>query len=114
MSRVPSPQNRLLWRKRLQRFARSKLTVIEFCRQERVSSASFYRWRKTLSDTPSLGSDQRSPARASFVPVQVAATTGLDVNFPNGVRLTLPVSDQELVRMSIYTIAQARTWQGEE
>jgi hypothetical protein len=43
----------------------------------------------------------------------LAANADLQVVFPNGARLTLPVSDQELVRMSIDTIAQARTGQGD-
>jgi hypothetical protein len=114
MSRVPSPQNRSQWRERLQRFVRSKLTVTEFCRQERVSAASFYRWRKALSDTSSPATSRSTSALASFVPVQVAAATGLEVSFPNGTRLTIPGADQELIKMSIHTIAQARTWQGEE
>ena len=43
MSRVSSGEKRSEW---LDRFADSKLTVGEFCRQERVSDASFYHWRK--------------------------------------------------------------------
>ena len=113
MPRGASAQKRSQWRERLRRFARSKLSVTEFCRRERVSTPSFYQWRRKLADSSSNGPGRRSPARASFIPVQVAAATGLQVDFPNGVRLTLSSSDQELVRMSIDTIAQARTRQGD-
>ena len=111
MSRGASAEKQ--WRERFRRFARSKLSVTEFCRRERVSTPSFYQWRQKLADSSSNGPSRRSPTRARFVPVQVATAGDLQVNFPNGVRLTLPVSDPELVRMSIDTIAQARIRQGD-
>jgi transposase-like protein len=113
MSRVSSTQKRLLWRKRLQRFARSKLSVTEFCRREGVSAASFYQWRRKMADSLPDDAAQQLPGQARFIPVEVAATTGLEVYFPNGVRLTLPASDHELVRLSLNTIAQARIVRGE-
>ena len=113
MSRGASAQKRSQWRQRFRRFARSKLPVAEFCRRERVSVASFYRWRPKLADAASKGPTRRSPPAGPFVPVEVARATGLQVDFPNGVRLTLPVSEPELVRMSIETIAQARTRKGD-
>ena len=113
MSRGSSAQKRSQWRERFRRFARTKLSVAEFCRRERVSVASFYRWRPMLADSSSDGPARSSPARARFIPVQVTTPTVLQVDFPNGVRLTLPGSDQEFVRMSIDTIAQARTRQGD-
>ena len=113
MPRGVSAQKRSQWRERLRRFARSKLSVSEFCRRERVSTPSFYQWRRKLADSSSNGAARRAPARASFVPVQVATATGRQVNFPNGAQLTLPAADPELVKMSIETIAQARTRQGD-
>ena len=117
MPRGVSSQKRSQWRERLRRFARSKLSVAEFCRREQVSVPSFYQWRRKLGNSSSNGPARRSPARANFIPVQVVsattAATGVQVNFPNGARLTLPLSDQELVRMLIETIAQARTRQGD-
>jgi len=68
---------------------------------------------KEVADSSSNRPARRSPTRASFVPVQVATAGELQVNFPNGVRLAFPVSDPELVRISIDTIAQARTRQGD-
>lgn len=112
MSRSVSDQKRSQWRDRFRRFGRSKLTVTEFCRRERVSVPSFYAWRQKLADSSPNGRVPRSAEQPRFIPVQVAPAIGLQVEFPNGVRLTLPSSDQELVRMSIDAIAQARTQQG--
>ena len=107
MSRSVSDQKRSEWRSRFRRFGRSKLTVIEFCQREGVSTPSFYHWRQKLADL-----QPSDPARTRFVPVQVTAPTALQVDFPNRVRLTIPGSDQELIRLSIDAIAQARTQQG--
>ena len=112
MPRGVREQKRSQWRKRFQRFGLSKLTVAEFCRRERVSVPSFYAWRRKLTDASPNGHVQRSTEPASFIPVRVAPATGLQVEFPNGVRLTLPSSDLELVRMFIDTVAQAQTQQG--
>jgi transposase-like protein len=106
-------QKRSQWRERLRRFARSKLAVAEFCRREQVSRPSFYQWRRKLADSLPAGPARRSTADANFVPVQVVPATGLQVDFPNGVRLTVPPSDPELVKLSIETIAQARTTPGD-
>jgi transposase len=110
MSRVASAEKRSQWRDRLQRFGRSQLSAAEFCRREQVSAASFYQWRRRLADE----SARRRPTRASFVPVQVApvqvaASIGVEVAFPNGARLTLPAHDHALIKTSIQAIARART-----
>ena len=36
------------WTERLERFAKSRQTVAEFCRDERVSAPSFYQWKQKL------------------------------------------------------------------
>ena len=99
------------WRDRLRRFASSKLSVVEFCRREKVSAPSFYQWRKKLA---ALSSDNPPAATPKFLPVEVAATspTSLQVTFPNGATLTLPVHDHELVTRSIEAIALAPTRRG--
>ena len=43
-----SPVKVRQWRARLLRFQESGQTVAEFCRKEKVSEASLYRWRKEL------------------------------------------------------------------
>ena len=112
MSRLPSPQKRAEWRQRLRRFARSKLSVAEFCRQEKVSVPSFYQWRKRLADRDSDKARQVSEP-ATFIPVQVTTVGRLHVTFPNGAKLELPAGDHELVKVSIESIARAQTKPGD-
>ena len=107
MSRLPSFQKRAEWRKRLRRFARSKLSVVEFCRQERVSVPSFYQWRRKLADSESKESQKE--VKHAFIPVQVATVGSVQVTFPNGARLELPAQDNELVRISIESVSRAQT-----
>jgi transposase len=101
------------WRDRLERFSRSKLSVAEFCRREKVSVPSFYQWRKKLAATGRHGHDVRPTTKATFIPVQVAAGANLQVTFPNGTRLTLPAVDHEIVKLSIAAIASADTTTGD-
>ena len=83
-----------LWSKRLDRFARSQMTIAEFCKSEGVSSASFYHWKKkrTLSQI-------RQPTKPNnFVPVALTAASvnprrGGEVNIelPGGIRVRIDV-----------------------
>jgi len=114
MGRSASVSRRLQWQKRLGRFTRSKLTVAEFCRGEHVSVASFYQWRRRLAETETAEeANVKKSATPAFIPVQVASVANLQVVFPNGTRLTLPAHDHELVKLSIQSIAVARTTTGE-
>jgi hypothetical protein len=38
-----------LWRRRMQAFDGSGLSVTQFCDRERVSTATFYKWRERLA-----------------------------------------------------------------
>jgi hypothetical protein len=94
------------------------MTVVEFCRSENVSVASFYQWRHKTAGAAQTSSPEASPAAAEFLPVQVAAPTAwladapatsadVQVVFPNGVRMSLPTHDAALLRLSIETLAAA-------
>lgn len=114
MGRSASATRRSQWQKRLGRFTRSQMTVAEFCRREEVSVASFYQWRRKLAETATAEEEAFRPSAVpTFVPVQVAASADLQVDFPNGTRLTLPAHDRELVKLSIAAIAVAQTTTGE-
>ena len=110
MARKASLEVRTQWRRRLGRFARSKSSVAEFCRSEKVSVASFYQWRKKLTET---GLGDQGTTQPTFLPVQVATTASLQVAFPNGATLTLPVDDHQIIKLSIEAVAQTRTTSGE-
>jgi len=98
-----------VWRERLARFAKSTLTVREFCRQEGVSDPSFYQWRKrlrqsrgntaTVSPTGNGKVDEAMP----FVPVSISCAASTEVEFPNGVRIRVPATNAEALRIALVT-----------
>ena len=121
MGRNAIQSTEAVWRERLARFGESKLTVKEFCRQEGVSDPSFYQWRKRLEkDPPVLKQTRRIGKRSakaeksqSFVPVRVSSAEDLsnsvfgsivaEVEFPNGVRIRVPATHAEALRIAILT-----------
>ena len=79
------------WTKRLERFALSGQTVVQFCQDERVSQPSFYQWKKKLADQASPASSHSKASRSAFRAVEVippcqAATT---IRLANGVEIEL-------------------------
>jgi hypothetical protein len=94
-----------VWSRRLERFAEHELTVKEFCRRERVSEASYYYWRRRLPGrrtgrraTEGLGGNPEKKA-VPFVPVRISAPTLAEVEFPNGIRVRVPVTNAEALRV---------------
>ena len=77
------------WRRRVARQRHSGVPVAQFCRQEGVSSASFYAWRTRLRK----GALARS-RRSLFVPVEMSAAAtspgGVQIELPGGAVVTLP------------------------
>jgi len=106
MGRNQSQSAESVWRDRLARFRKSKLTVAEFCRQEGVSDPSFYQWRKRLDQGQVKSKQvQRSSApkagQPPFVPVRVPPSAFAEVEFPNGVRIRVPATNVEALRAAI-------------
>ncbi len=87
-----------MWRELVRQQGRSGETVREFCRQKRLSEASFYAWRRELK----LRRQESEPRRAAeplprptFVPVALAdppATAAIELVLPSGVVLRLPAT----------------------
>ena len=78
MARRVDVRKHELWKQRLLRFRRSKLSVAEFCRSEQISQASFYLWRPRLDgNTPRSSrnsiNDTEAPKAEHFVPMEVAS-----------------------------------------
>lgn len=86
------------WTDRFRRFnATDNHTIVEFCRAEQVSIASFYRWRKKLAGTPETPRARR--------PISVSETSGfrelkvvpqpgghaITIRLPSGISLELGV-----------------------
>jgi transposase-like protein len=78
------------WRRRLDRQARSGLSVSEFCRREKVSQPSFYQWRKRLA------TQRHTDSPPLFVPVSFESEgvegtgEGIEIDLPNGAVVRLP------------------------
>ena len=115
MGRKPNQSTEAVWRDRLARFDTCKLTVKEFCRQEGVSDPSFYQWRKRLDEVQQgskrvrrSGSGLAKTVKPQpFIPVKVSSREDslalAEVEFPNGVRIRVPATHAEALRIAILT-----------
>ncbi len=90
MTRFPNPQLASQWQSRIDRFADSELTIVEFCELEGYSPASFYQWRRRLTA-------DASPVAPAFVPVDFQSSDlpehssrGIEVELPGGARIKIP------------------------
>jgi len=79
------------WKERLERFARSGLTVVQFCQAERVSQPSFYQWKKKLADQASPASSHSKASRFAFRAVEVTSPnlSATTIRLGNGVEIEL-------------------------
>lgn len=103
------------WRKRLDRFQRSSVSAVEFCRREGVSTAAFYYWRKRFfqarkrktrpapnrSSQTRLSYTERCHSPASFVEVSVAQAGVVEIELPNGALVRLPVDREQALQAAI-------------
>jgi transposase-like protein len=108
MARVMDVGKEAVWRERLRRFQKSRLTVAEFCRSEGVSAPTFYQWRKRLAERGRRGVSGAAKAVESFVPVRLttlgAATSAMppvQIHLPNGAKVCFPSGDRTALRVGI-------------
>ena len=123
------------WQARLARFERSGTTITQFCLDERISTPSFFAWRRRLGRQP-VGADSRGttrsdsttrcsrtshggdaevlpePCQGQFIPVQVRGdVTGpqatIVAELRGGTRVTICVSDCEVLEQTIAALVQA-------
>lgn len=108
MARSSDSPKVVAWRQRVRRFGRSGLTVVRFCEEEGVSTASFYRWRNRLAGQglPARNADARRSAttgveqRPVFQPVRLTrAETPISIQLPGGVRVEMPTENLDAVRV---------------
>ena len=96
----------LAWAKRLDRFDRADVTVAQFCRQEGVSQAAFYNWRRKLRGQPAASQRNQAPPMPRFLPISLAATSTVStastpppslpqsrmtIDLPGGIRIRFEV-----------------------
>jgi transposase-like protein len=119
MPRGSRPEKVKEWASRLERFEGSKQTVAEFCRQEGVSDASLYLWRKklrALRETSARTKRQavgETSASIAFQAVQIVsppvetANAKTVIQLTGGVRIQLG-SDLPVVELIVKELFSAR------
>ena len=80
MARASASPKALEWQRRMVRFEQTQSTVVEFCRDEGVSTPSFYQWRKKLAQRQSDGdAAEADNIGTSFTPVRLVGSPGVAV-----------------------------------
>ena len=89
------------WRERVAAWAKSGLTVRDFCLRHGCRETSFHHWRRELRQRNAASSSRPVPApdRPTFVPVTVlpASTVSVEVRCPSGHVVTLPACDASVL-----------------
>lgn len=81
------------WRERVSAWAKSGLTVRDFCLRHGVTATSFHYWRRELRQRDTGA--RQVPDRPTFVPVTVlpTSTVSVEVRCPSGHVVILPSCD---------------------
>ena len=116
MSRGPDAAKLEVWRRRFREFDEGSATVPEFCRRVGISKATFYLWRRKVSQPITAPRSRRtSDARnaispLSFLPVELPAQprSMIEVLLSNGTRVLVPSSDLEALRVVIDAAASVK------
>ncbi len=106
MARSSDSRKVRLWRRRMTRFAKAGVPVTRFCRDEGVSTAGFYYWRRKLAQAEAQVSEVATEAASSFAPVRLVAAGGVAVQLPGGTQLQVPVSELHALRTVVETLAR--------
>ena len=104
MARCSDPERVRTWQRRFARFRQAGLSVARFCRQEGVSAAAFYQWRKRLAPT---GPSPVRDGQAAFANVRLVAADEVRVKLRGGTQLRIPCHDPDTLRLALQTLAQA-------
>lgn len=90
------------WRRRMERFGRSDLTVVAFCGEEGVSAPSFYQWRRRLAEERGVGSGESG----GFATVRVVGSASVSALLPGGTRVEIPTADEQALRATLEALAR--------
>jgi hypothetical protein len=112
MARLADPVVRQRWEERMRSFEECGLSVVDFCRQEGVSSPSFYQWRKKLRSAtePRRKTAVRgeSEVAGSFVPLVVgAARECFRIHFPDCAVVEIPICESSTLLGAVERLAAA-------
>ena len=110
MARLPDPAVRRCWEDRIRSFERSGLSVVDWCRNEGVSTPSFYQWRKKIfgnvQSRESAAGD--SADRTGFVPLLVdSAPECFRIRFSNRAVVEIPTCEASTLLRAVEQLAAA-------
>jgi hypothetical protein len=92
----PDPRKEQFWRRKLDLWKRSGLSVRAFCTQHDLSEPSFYSWRSVIAqrDLPAAPTDDlpADQAESLFLPLRLATSEPLEVVLSDGTLLRVPAT----------------------
>ncbi len=77
------------WRQTLANFRKSRLSVREFCRREKLHESAFYAWRRTIRERGPRQRGRRPPAFVPLVLGQARAAADITLELRGGRSLRL-------------------------
>ena len=89
---------RMRWRALVERQEKSGLSVSAFCEREKIPQATFYQWRKRLSESD-------MPA-GTLVPVTVISPAAIEIDLPCGATVKVPPNEQALQQVLRLLLSQ--------
>ena len=110
---TPGLDEYLYWQERMANRKASGLSIDQFCADEDISRATFYRWAQKLKDgIPDEVREEGaslSVTEAKFLPVSIT-TSPIEIELPNGGLVRLPVGiGQAAIVASIQAVAGLQT-----
>lgn len=115
MLRGSDPAKCQQWAERLERFAKSGQTVSAFCRDEGVSSPSFYQWKRKLgSVNRSLAKRSQRPKSTAFKQLHVSpqnSSSSVSMLLPDGIVIDLG-SDQVTIEKIVAQVLDRQVLKG--
>jgi len=93
------------WELRMARLEESRLSVAGFCRQEGVSAASFYHWRKKFQRAAAASAE--ADKRSAFTPVRLVGGASVTARLPGGTQVEIPTSDPRVLQLAMEALVQA-------
>ena len=93
------------WSERLRRWKKSGLSIVEFCRQERISQQSFFHWRKRLKQEASAAVGK--PQFVELLPPVWTEPAELKISLPGGAIVHVPPNSSVEVITAVVRAAMA-------